>query len=58
MAEYTITVKVPFAYDGDSGNILGIGLAYLIDAVAEQGTSGTLPDDVTVKIKKKPTQGG
>jgi hypothetical protein len=53
MSDYVITVKVPFTYDGEHGNITAVGLAYLLDAIAEHGMGGAVPDEVTVRIKKK-----
>lgn len=54
MSDYTITVKVPFRYEGDGDNLVGIGLAYVLDALAEH-TSGGMPEYVSVKIKKTPS---
>jgi len=53
MSNYVITVKVPFTYDGEQGNITGVGLAYLLDVIAEQGMGGAVANEVEIKIKKK-----
>jgi hypothetical protein len=53
MSDYVITVKVPFTYDGEHGNITGVGLAYLLDVIAEHGMGGTVANEVEIKIKKK-----
>jgi len=56
MSNYVITVKVPFTYDGEHGNITGVGLAYLLDVIAEQGMGGTIAEEVEIKIKKRRTK--
>jgi hypothetical protein len=53
MSDYTITVKVPFSYDKDNGNITAVGLAYLLDAIAEHGMGGSVPEEVTIKVKRR-----
>jgi hypothetical protein len=51
MSDYTITVKVPFTYDGE-GNVTAIGLAYLLDAIADEHLSSRQPEGVTIRVKK------
>jgi hypothetical protein len=55
MPEYVITVRVPFTFNADppsEKSLIVVGLAHVLDSIAEYGGEG-IPDDVTVKIKKK-----
>jgi hypothetical protein len=50
--DYVITVKVPFSFKGQESGVVAIGLANVLDAVSQHGT-GDMPEDVTVKVKKR-----